>query len=134
MVEQINSFEDFMKPLQQKQIAVKLPDYEKELILREIPFEHFLVLQQKHTLNNKMNFLQFSIDLMIESMIVPNLRNTKLQEYYGVLGERKLLFCIIRNVDNWTLVLEKLTMLYGLDSSFQDNLKHAKNYLEGEIQ
>lgn len=133
MEEKIETFEDFMKPLQPNQIAVKLPDYQKELIFREIPFEQFLALQQKHMVNNKLNTLQFSIDLMIESIVTPNLRNTKLQEYYGVLGERKLLFCIIRNINNWSLVLEKLYQLYGLDTTFKEDLQHAKNYLEGEI-
>lgn len=133
MGENIETFEDFMKPLQPRKIAVKLPDYQKELIFQEIPFEQFLTLQQKYMVNNKLNTLQFSIELMIESMVTPNLRNTKLQEYYGVLGERKMLFCIIRNINNWTIILDKLFLLYGLDTTFKEDLQHAKNFLEGEI-
>ena len=136
----MSNFEIFMikEELEKETIDVYLKEYKTKdgkpypLKLQKLPLEEVLKLQSKNVINGKINTLEYSTDLAVASMIEPNLRDVKLQEFYKVFGEKALFFKIVRNLFNYTKIVDAVIKLYGLNESLEDEVEKAKNLLNEE--
>lgn len=68
----------------------------------------------------------YTRNLVIKSIVVPDLENIELQESYGVAGATEL-YHEMFNFAEQTLLAEKIMVESGLDQTIEDDVEEAKN-------
>ena len=134
----MSKFQAFMKQNKKgaETVKFKLPNFgDAEFELRILTGEENETIQQKAMRNRAgksgrqeqyFDATTYNRDLCMASLVVPNLRDTELQESYGAHGEKDL-FGKMFNFAEQGQILALVTQVSGLDKDINDFIVEAKN-------
>ena len=75
----------------------------------------------------KLDDKKFISALMCASIVYPDLRNTALQESYGVKNQYDLLYAMIDNAGEYSALQMKINEMNNFDETMEDKVNEAKN-------
>lgn len=134
----MSSLKAFLNPIQveNKEVVVSTRFVENEkvvpFVIRPITQEENSDLIKKYTKKDKktgaevFNKPDYVQALTASAVVFPDLTNSELQKYYGVLGESALLKKMLY-VGEYAELAQEVQELSGLDKDINDDIEEVKN-------
>lgn len=86
------------------------------------------VLNKKtHQYEQQTDQNKFASEVIVASVVSPDLRNAELQKSWGALGEPEKVLGRMLTAGEYNQLSEKVMDLSGLTESFEDDIEEAKN-------
>ena len=133
----MSSLKAFLNPIKPENKEVIISDRFQEdgkpvpFVIRPITQKENELLVKKHMKKDKkgnefLDRINYTYDLVANSVVFPDLKNAELQRAYGVLGEIELLKVMLL-AGEYAELAQQVQKLSGLDIDINEEIEEVKN-------
>lgn len=135
MAEQV-SIKDFLRKRQMAKKEVKFKGFEAPFVIQEITNEENEKLQKSVTkitktrsgqVTQNMDQDKYAKNLILDSVIQPDLNSEELQQFYGTLADPYGTLKKMLSIGELTALIQEVNKLSGVDEVLDDKVEDAKN-------
>lgn len=135
MTEQV-SIKDFLRKRQMAKKEVKFKGFEAPFVIQEITNEENEKLQKSVTkitktrsgqITQNMDQDKYAKELILDSVIQPDLNSEELQQFYGTLADPYGTLKKMLSIGELTALIQEVNKLSGVDEALDDKVEDAKN-------
>lgn len=135
MAEQV-SIKDFLRKRQMATKEVKFKGFPAPFVIREISNEENEKLQKTVTKTTKnrsgqvvqnMDQDKYAKDLLLASVVQPDLNTQELQEFYGTLADPYGTLKKMLSIGEFTALVQEVNKMSGMEEALDDKVDEAKN-------
>mgnify|MGYP003940141993 CR=1 FL=1 len=134
----MSSLKAFLNPIKPENKEVIISDRFQEdgkpvpFVIRPITQKENELLVKKHMKKDKkgnefLDRINYTYDLVANSVVFPDLKNAELQRAYGVLGEIELLKVMLL-AGEYAELAQQVQKLSGLDIDINEEIEEVKNW------
>lgn len=135
MAEQV-SIKDFLRKRQMATKEVKFKGFPAPFVIQEITNEENEKLQKSVTkitktrsgqVTQNMDQDKYAKELILDSVIQPDLNSEELQQFYGTLADPYGTLKKMLSIGELTALIQEVNKLSGVDEALDDKVEDAKN-------
>lgn len=135
MAEQV-SIKDFLRKRQMATREVKFKGFPAPFVIQEITNEENEKLQKSVTkitktrsgqVTQNMDQDKYAKELILDSVIQPDLNSEELQQFYGTLADPYGTLKKMLSIGELTALIQEVNKLSGVDEALDDKVEDAKN-------
>lgn len=78
-------------------------------------------------IESKVDTEKLTVEMLTMAIVVPDLRDSELQDSYGVKTPQELLYAMVDDPGEYAALENRIVRMAGLDESMDDKIETAKN-------